>query len=234
MDNLNIKLNIELTRTIIQWDVKSWSKALVYWDAGIEWKNVHSALELGGREGGLSLWLALKGKKTICSDLKDVKKTAEKLHKKHKVSSLIKYQDIDATNIPYENYFDVIVFKSIIGGIGKNNNHEIQQKVFREVYKALKPGGKLLFAENLTASYLHRILRKKYVKWGSSWRYVSLDEMKEFLCHFSSFDIKTTGVLGAFGRNEVQRNYLSTIDHFLLNKVSPENWKYICYGIAQK
>ena len=38
------------------------------------------------------------------------------------ISSLIIYQDIDATNIPYENYFDIIVFKSIIGGIGRNNN----------------------------------------------------------------------------------------------------------------
>ena len=58
--------------------------------------------------------------------------------------------------------------------------------------------------------------------------------MKEFLKDFSTNDIKYTGVLGTFGRNERQRNFLSTIDQLVLNKICPENWKYICYGIATK
>ncbi len=224
----------ELTKDIIQWDIKSWSEALDYWDSKIDWNKIQNGLELGGRQGGLSLWLALKGKQTVCSDLKDAKNIAEQLHLRHNVSTLVKYQDIDATNIPYENYFDIIVFKSIIGGIGRNNNYEIQKKVFREIYKALKPGGKLLFAENLIASSFHQLLRKRFVNWGSSWRYVSIIEMEEFLNEFSSYDIQTTGVLGTFGRNENQRNALSAIDKIILNKVCPDNWKYIAYGIAEK
>lgn len=121
----------ELQNDIIQWDIKSWSKALSYWDSNVEWDKVQNGLELGGREGGLSLWLALKGKTTVCSDLKDVKSTAEKLHLNYDISSLITYQDIDASDIPYENHFDIIVFKSIIGGIGREDNYEIQQKVFK-------------------------------------------------------------------------------------------------------
>lgn len=58
--------------------------------------------------------------------------------------------------------------------------------------------------------------------------------MKEFLKDFSTYSIKTTGVLGTFGRNESQRNLLSTIDELILNKVCPDNWKYIAYGIAEK
>jgi SAM-dependent methyltransferase len=224
----------ELTKDIIQWDIKSWSKAISYWDSKIDWNKINNGLELGGREGGLSLWLALKGKTIVCSDLNDVQKTAEQLHIRHNVSSLVIYEDIDATNIPYENYFDIIVFKSIIGGIGRNDNYEIQQIVFKEIYKALKPGGKLLFAENLIASSLHKRLRKRFVDWGSSWRYVSLTEMKDFLKDYSYTDIKTTGVLGTFGRNENQRNLLSTIDELILNKICPDNWKYIIYGIAEK
>jgi SAM-dependent methyltransferase len=224
----------ELTKDIIQWDIKSWSKALSYWDRKIDWGKIENGLELGGREGGLSLWLALKGKTIVCSDLNDVQKTAEQLHIRQNISSLIKYQDIDATNIPYENYFDIIVFKSIIGGIGKNDNYKIQQKIFKEIYKALKPGGKLLFAENLIASPFHQLLRKRFVKWGSSWRYVSIKEINEFLKDFSYCDIKTTGVLGTFGRNESQRNLLSTIDELIINKICPDNWKYIIYGIAEK
>jgi SAM-dependent methyltransferase len=224
----------ELTKDIIQWDIKSWSKALAYWNTKTEWDKIQNGLELGGREGGLSLWLALKGKATVCSDLKDVKNTAEQLHLRHNISSLVEYQDIDATNIPYENHFDVIVFKSIIGGIGSNENYEIQQKVFKEIHKALKPGGKLLFAENLVASKFHQLLRKKFVNWGGSWRYVSITEMKEFLKDFSSFEIKANGFLGTFGRNERQRYFLSTLDELVFNKVCPDNWKYIVYGMAEK
>jgi len=224
----------ELRKDIIQWDVKSWSIALSYWEDNIEWDNIQKGLELGGREGGLSLWLALKGKTTLCSDLKDVKITAEPVHLRHGVTSFIDYQDIDASNIPYENHFDLIVFKSIIGGIGRNDNYEIQQKVFKEIHKALKPGGKLLFAENLIASPFHQQLRKRFVNWGSSWRYVSLPEMEELLQDFSYAQIKTTGVLGTFGRNESQRNFLSTIDQVLFNRVFPDSWKYIGYGMAAK
>ena len=224
----------ELRKGIIQWDIKSWIKSLNYWDKNIDWNKNQNGLELGGRQGGLSLWLALKGKETICSDLKDVKDTAGQLHLQHNISPLVKYQDIDATNIPYENFFDIIVFKSIIGGIGRNDNIEQQQKVFDEIYKALKPGGKLLFAENLIASSFHQRLRKIFVNWGNSWRYVSIQEMKIFLKKFSSHDIKTTGVLATFGRNENQRQLLATIDEMVLNNICPDSWKYICYGIAEK
>ncbi len=224
----------DLKKDIIQWDVRSWSKALSYWEKNIEWDEIHNGLELGGREGGLALWLALKGKTTICSDLKDVKSTAEHLHQRYNVATLIEYQDINATSIPYENHFDIIVFKSIIGGIGRNDNYEIQQQVFKEIHKALKPGGKLLFAENLIASTFHQRLRKRFVNWGNSWRYVSVKEMNEFLQDFSSFEIKTTGVLGTFGRNEGQRNFLSKIDELVLNRICPNSWKYISYGIAVK
>lgn len=223
-----------LTKDIIQWDVRSWSKALTYWDENIDWDSVQNGLELGGREGGLSLWMALKGKTVVCSDLEDVKSTAEPLHTRYKVNDLITYQDIDATNIPYENHFDVIAFKSIIGGIGRNNNPEIQAKVFKEIYKALKPGGKLLFAENLVGSRLHQGLRRKFIKWGSSWRYISLDEINGFLSDFSSVDLKATGVMATFGRNESQRNMFSKFDEMILNNISPDKWKYISYGIAEK
>ncbi len=92
----------------------------------------------------------------------------------------------------------------------------------------------LLYWEIKIASSFHQILRKRYVNWGSSWRYVSLKEIKEFLKDFSICEIKTTGVLGTFGRNESQRNLLSTIDQLILNKVSPDSSKYISYGIAEK
>lgn len=224
----------KLLKDVIQWDVNSWKKALVFWESKVNLNNNLICLELGGREGGLSLWLALKGNKVICSDLKDVKNTASDLHLKYDMSSIIDYQDIDATNIPYENFFDIIVFKSIIGGIGRENNLELQKKAFEEIFKALKPGGKLLFAENLSASPIHRSIRKRFVTWANYWRYISINEMNFFLSNFSEYEMRTTGVLGTFGRNELQRYYLSKIDDILLNKICPKKWNYIVYGIAVK
>lgn len=221
-------------KSFLQWDVNSWSTAFRFWDKQIQFSEVSTALELGGREGGLSLWVALNGKAAICSDLSNTKQTANALHEKFHVSHLINYQDIDASNIPYENHFDLIVFKSIIGGIGRNNNIELQHQVFKQIFKALKPGGKLLFAENLIASPLHQAFRKRFVKWGDSWRYVSLAELQMFLQDFSSCKIKANGVLATFGRSEIQRNLFSSFDNLIFNHLCPNSWKYIGYGVATK
>jgi SAM-dependent methyltransferase len=226
--------NTQLINEIIQWDIRSWSGALHYWDAHINWDTVHTCLALGERKGGLALWLALKQKQVVCSDLCNIKENAEPLHIKYNINNLITYQDIDATKIPYENHFDIIVFKSIVGGIGRNNNIAIQQKIFDEIYKALKPDGKLLFAENLIASPLHQFCRKKFVRWGKSWRYISLHEVETFLSSFRSYAFKTAGIASAFGRKEWQRNILALIDQLLLNHICLNNWKYIVYGIAVK
>jgi SAM-dependent methyltransferase len=184
----------------------------------------------------LLLWLALKGKRVICSDLTSAEEQAIILHKKYNVTDKVKYENIDATNIPYENQFDIIIFKSILGGIGWNKNMELQQKVINEIYKALKPRGKLLFAENLRASPLHQIFRTCFVKWGRSWRYVSIGELEHFFStsSFKRYEINSTGVLAAFGRTEWQRHLFSLADKGFMNYIFPKHWKYIAYGIAEK
>ena len=121
-----------------------------------------------------------------------------------------------------------------MGGIGRDDNFAIQKKVIDEIYKALKPGGKLLFAENLIASPIHRKLRKRFTNWGESWRYLSIEEMNVLLSGFSSYEMKMTGISATFGRTEAQRNFLSRIDEIVLNRISPDKWKYICYGVAVK
>jgi 2-polyprenyl-3-methyl-5-hydroxy-6-metoxy-1,4-benzoquinol methylase len=220
--------------SILQWDIRAWSKALYFWDKQVDWNSVKLCLELGSREGGLSLWLAQKGKQTICSDYGDVKLTAEPLHIKHNVTAYINYENIDATNIPYNNHFDVIVFKSIIGGIGAPDNFEKQKAVFKSIHKALKPGGQLIFAENLIASKLHQMLRRHFIEWGQSWRYISMAETKQLLQDFSTSEIKTTGFMATFGRNENQRNFLSILDRLFFNHILPDRMKYIVYGVAKK
>jgi SAM-dependent methyltransferase len=220
--------------TILQWDVRSWSKALRFWEENVDWQKIEHCLELGAREGGLSLWLAEKGKRVICSDLEHTEEAALPHHLKFSFHTLISYQDINATDIPYENEFDLIVFKSIVGGIGRNNDKLQQQNVFSTAYKALKPGGVLLFAENLPGSFVHRFFRKRFTKWSAYWRYPSLSEFSEFTSSYSKVTLKTNGFLGTFGRSERQRNFLSFFDRVLFDHIIPTSRRYIVYGICHK
>ena len=225
-------MNFPIT-DILHWDVKSWSKALRFWEKELGTRHFQKGLELGGREGGLSLWLSDYCDTVICSDLENAELTASALHQKHKLSG-IQYEDINALNIPYENEFDIIVFKSIVGGIARGDHKEVQQAVFDQIYKALKPGGMLLFAENLASSPIHQTFRKRFNKWGTYWRYVTLNELREFTTRFSSVKIKANGFAGTFGRSEKQKSFLASADNIILNKITPQNWKYIGYGCAIK
>lgn len=227
-------MNSLLRSDIIQWDVKAWSHALHYWESHVEWNNISNALELGSRQGGLSLWLGLKGISVTCSDVDNTYETARPLHAKYSIERFIEYKIINACEIPYENHFELIVFKSILGGIGYNNNWNAQKLALKQIHKALKPKGYLLFAENLLASRFHRMMRNKFAAWGSQWRYPSLNEMRILLRDFSAFELKTRGVTGTFGRSERQRTILSSVDNTLLNALTPNSWKYIGYGVARK
>lgn len=85
-------MTAEQINDIVQWDVKSWSRALFMWSSELELSAEMWALELGGRQGGLSLWLALKSVHVVCSDLTDVRDTASVLHEKHDVIHLVEYR----------------------------------------------------------------------------------------------------------------------------------------------
>ncbi|MDR2707085.1 MAG: class I SAM-dependent methyltransferase [Planctomycetaceae bacterium] len=235
LDNHSTPLTGHVLNDIVQWDIRTWSNAITFWDKNIDWNKGTNCLALGEREGGLSLYLALKGKKVICSDLFNPKEIAEPLHTRYNVNQLITYENIDATDIPYENHFDIITFKSIIGGIGRNEDgFAIQQQVFEQIYKALKPNGILLFAENLTATFLHQYCRKKFVQHAQTWRYVSLKEFNTFLNPFKKRQLQTTGFLATFGRTELQRTTFAIFDKLIFNHIFPANWQYVVYGIAEK
>ncbi len=218
---------------ILQWDVSNWSNALLFWESHIGSQTFDKALELGAREGGISLWLSNFSKEVVCSDYANAREQAFPLHDKHGLRN-IRYENIDALQIPYENEFDLIVFKSIIGGIARGDHKDRQQEVFHQIHRALKPGGTLLFAENLTASPLHRFFRKRFTNWSDYWRYVDMHELREFTKDFSEVQLKATGFAGTFGHGERQKRMLARTDRLFFNKLTPQSWKYIAYGTARK
>jgi SAM-dependent methyltransferase len=227
----------ELKKKVFEWDVESWSKAFELWDEALKNINPGKALELGGRRGGPSLYLASKGFDVLCTDInKDFLDQARAFHEKENVSDRVKYESLDALNIHYENEFDVVIFKSILGGIDRDNEEykESHKKILKEIHKALKPGGYLLFAENLMGSKLHLTAREKLRKWGDTWRYLDHRDLGEYFEPFSQVKIKRGGFAGAFGLNESMKNAFGKIDGLLLNSITPKSWKYIAYGYAKK
>lgn len=225
----------EQLKDIIEWDIVNWSKAIPFWKKHSNISNTTNlkCLELGGRKGGLSLWLALKGHQVICSDLHSPEKDAKPKHLKHKVENKVNYQAISATEIPYKNELDVVAFKSILGGICRNGQDELKQQIVDEIYTALKPKGQFIFAENLKSSWLHQFFRKKFTNWGAEWNYLTINEIEHLVSKFSSFNYQTVGFWGTFGRNEKQRNFLGKIDNWF-EKIIPNKMHYIVIGVAEK
>ncbi len=229
-----MKYSKDLLKDIIGWDVRNWSVVLAAWDKALQSIQPPAlALELGAREGGLSLYLALKGFQIICSDLENPELLARPKHRMHKVDHKIQYVSADAQNLPFENaHFDVVIYKSMLGTIGRNNRPDLQQATIGEINRVLKPGGVLLFAENLAGTGLHRFFRKM-TRWGGYWRYVTIDEMQQFHRDYSSFSYNTYGLTGTFGRTESQRGALHYVDR-LVDPILKDHHKYIIFGHARK
>ena len=225
----------KLLSDYVEWDVRNWSATLDFWQAHSTQSFAGaSALEIGSRHGGLSLWLAMQGASVICSDLNGPSERAVEQHRARGVSHLVEYSALDATNTPYQEEFDIVLFKSVLGGIGGHGGRDSQRTAIREMHKALKKGGELFFAENLIASPAHQFFRGKFVPWSAKWRYVSVADMEEFLSPFSQVNLFTIGFAGAFGRNEAQRSCLGLFDKVLFDHLVPRNWKYIIAGVAKK
>jgi SAM-dependent methyltransferase len=220
-----------INKTIIAWDVENWSRALNFWEKNCPVENKeYTCLELGSSRGGLSLWLALNSNNVHCTDLDGLEKAAFNIHKAYNCTARITYGNIDATNIPFENSFDIIIFKSIIGGISFTDQRN-KELVIKQIYKALKPNGKLLFAENLESTFIHKFFRKKYGTKG--WNYLTINEVKDVFSCFKSVNYTTIGFWGCFGRNEWQRKFLGKIDR-VLEYFIPLKSRYIIVGQAIK
>jgi SAM-dependent methyltransferase len=223
-----------LLKDVVEWDVENWSRALAFWERHATLPAGSTCLEVGARRGGLSLWLALRGHRVVCSDLEDNTDAASPLHRRYGVDDRITYEAIDATAIPYENFFDAIAFKSVLGGVAWNGDASRQAAAVAQMHRALKPGGVLLFAENLTGSPLHQAARRRFIRWNSIWRYVSMNEMLAYLEPFSSIEYETTGFAGLFGRTASLSNILGKADGAFFDRIVPPSGRYIMYGVARK
>jgi ubiquinone/menaquinone biosynthesis C-methylase UbiE len=230
-----MEYNTTTLNDIIEWDIENWSRILPFWkNHSVHLsKQTGSGLDIGARRGGLSLFLALNGINTICTDLTNPKEAAKKIHSKYNLAAKIEYKSADVLNLDFaDETFDIVVFKSVLGFLLTLEN---QQIAINEIYRTLKKGGELLFAENLSGSIFHKLGRKAFVRWSDEWRYVEYDDIIKMInkSGFKNLQLSATGFFGAFGRTEKQRKMLGKIDGWL-EKLIPERQKYIQFGVAHK
>jgi SAM-dependent methyltransferase len=211
------------------WDIYNWSRSLDFWQREIVIEdNKFECLDIGAGFGGLSLWLAIHGNNVLCTEYSGDLSEAKKLHMHYHVQHQINYLRLDVKTIPYENKFDIIILKSVLGGIGSN---EDIKSALAEIHKALKPGGCFLFVENLKGSLLLMKLRKFFSPCGNSWNYLDYNFFRNSLGIFNVMKLERFGVLG---RNNLQQKILGKMAKFCFEKVMPKSCFYIVSGVAFK
>jgi SAM-dependent methyltransferase len=224
----------ELTRDILSWDTRTWARAAAFWEDKLGPVDQQLlCLEVGAGPGGPTLMLALKGHRVICSNWAETQAQAAPLHDRYGVTAQVEYQDIDVVDIPYTDHFDVIVFKSVLGGLAEHGKSS--RMAMEEIHRALKPGGRLIFAENMRGTVVHRWARAlAYRVCRASWRFAPEREVRSLLSPFSHYELHTTGVLALFGVTERQRRGLAAADSAFFDRLVPSSWRYVAYGIATK
>lgn len=167
-------------KEIFEWDVPNWSKVLSFWcDFLPPVDSNPKVLALGERNGGLTLWLALKGYRVIYSDIHIPLENAKLLHTRFGVEKQVEYKTIDVFRMPFDNNtFDVVMCKSTLGGLKFNYSDsssrtlDNQRLACEEIRRVLKKGGIFLGAENTIGSFFHQAYRK-YKGKDKGWRFLS-------------------------------------------------------------
>ena len=220
-------------KDILAWDTVTWSLCLNLWRNHVAGSNLR-CLELGCGPGTVSLWLASQGHSVMCTDLNGPRSEVVELHRARGVSDRLDYRAVDATAMCFEAEFDVVVTKSVLGGIWMHCGQTAVCRVAQGIRRALKPGGKWLFGENLRASAAHMFARRVLLRRaGKEWYYPAIAEMLPLFDGFADLGYKTGGFLGAFGRTEWQRRALGYVDKALVPAL-PVSWRYLMAGVATR
>jgi SAM-dependent methyltransferase len=247
-EDAEYSLMSEMMNDVFRWDVINWSRHIDIWEDAIRELRLRPAQAGEGRRpvgleigadwgGGLALWMASRGLDVISSHHNPVgwndwdtsyADEARRVHELYGVAERVRHAQLDVLHMPSDSSYDVIMLKSVLGGLGPLPR---QKKAIAQIHAALREGGLFLFAENISATPIHSVLRR--IKRGQTWYYQSLSEMDHLLSVFGKVAYRTTGLLGAFGMSERQRRMLGRLDTYI-SRMVPNSWHYICIGAAVK
>ena len=129
----------------------------------------------------------------------------------------------------YEGKFDIITFKSVLGGIGSYGNIEREKKVVEAVKFMLKDNGYLILIENMQATWLHKVLREHFSGCGRRWHYHTDNDIENLFSE-KDFMLEKKAHYGFLvllgGKCETARRFLGYVDYFF-DLLLPEKAKYV-------
>lgn len=229
------RISLRNQREYVKWDVVNWSRALAVWLRQVPWQDVESklVLEVGAREGGLSLWALDLGFSVHCTDRHVPLAATNPVFRKAAAKGRITFGEWDLLSGPCDRQGDIVIGKSVLGALGNAKDLVPQRQAIKNIHDSLQAGGQLWLAENCVGSPLHMYARKRFVPWGNKWLYFTRSQLKELLGIFASVHVVYVGFLGAFGRREWQRSLLGMMDK-AFDWILPDNWRYIAIVVAKK
>lgn len=175
-----MKIGLPLRQAIIGCKYGTWGQCLDFWLQYVPDLKGKDVLELGASQGGLSLYFALQEAQVLCSDLTSPKpRPVLYTRPMAKARSAIWLWTRKALDLPDQSQ-DLVVFKSVLGEISRGAETDPKPLVMAEILRVLRPGGWLLFAENLIGAHWHMFLRKRFVSWAAYWDYLSLPRFTGF------------------------------------------------------
>ncbi|MBO9578036.1 MAG: hypothetical protein J7480_04620, partial [Microbacteriaceae bacterium] len=124
----------------------------------------------------------------------------------------------------------------IHGGLG-SADPALPEAALDAIRDALRPGGLLLWAENLRGSWLHRGARAVAyrIRRARTWQYLRLARLRELLGdRFADVDLRVGGVFAVLGTSEPARDRLARADQALWDRIVPASWHYMAYGTARR
>lgn len=223
---------------IIEWDVRNWAQLIGCWSDIIEeYPKTAKVLTVGERNGGLSLWLAQMGYNVVCTDITETTEGAKALHKKYGVADKISYRKLDVVNDETDELYDIILAKSVIGGLKANRqdattrSFSVQKKAIAQIHSMLDKGGVFLSAENLQGNLFTKWSRT-IAKKNKGWRYLKYSELSQLFSSYNILQIKTFGILPSSFSSSVINGIAYGINRVL--NFLPANMKYIAFVAAKK
>lgn len=226
---------------IIEWDILNWAELIEKWQPIIDKLPRNSrVLAIGERNGGMSAWLALNGFNVWCTDREHPTDKAKEIHAKYGLTDRITYGTFDVVYIDerFYNSFDLVVAKSVIGGVKTIYNDpgsrslDVQQLAVRNIYACLTPGGYFLSAENMTGSFLLKKTRELQGK-NQGWRHLNSAEIELLFKDFTCAEIHAFGILPGGTGFYLVNKIIYLINKYLLFFLPP-TYKYIAMVAARK
>jgi SAM-dependent methyltransferase len=216
--------------TVIEWDCENWRRAANFWGEAVQLEvKGATVLELGAGRGGVSLWFARHGAHVFCTEYLKVPQRAIDNHKQLGIANRIAYGAVDGCSIPFEESFDIVVFKSVLGHLSVNQ----QKSLIDGAHSALRKGGVLLFCDNLAGTGFHSWTRRHFAHYGKKWNYLHLSNLVGQLGAFEHVQYRTFGLWALFSPWEKGRVLLGMIDG-VFDRLVPTDWRYIVSVVAVK